>query len=76
MGHLTTFYFSRLLGCDIFDARENILGNISDVWVQVPPYSEDEAARPKIAGIIIRSEGKKKACAVHRPADCEVRYKI
>ena len=60
MGHLTTFYFSRLLGCDIFDARENILGNISDVWVQVAAYSEEEAARPKIAGIIIKFKGKKR----------------
>ena len=60
MRHLTTFYFSRLLGCDIFDARENILGSISDVWVQAPPISEDEAARPKIAGIIIKSGGQKR----------------
>ena len=60
MAHLTTFYFSRLLGCDIFDARENVLGSISDVWVQVPPYSEDEASRPKIAGLIIKSRGKKR----------------
>ncbi len=58
MRHLTTFYFSRLLGCDIFDARENILGSISDVWVQTPPLTEDEAARPKIAGIIIKSGGQ------------------
>ena len=60
LAHLTTFYFSRLLGCDIFDARENILGSISDVWVQVPALTEDETARPKIAGIIIKSGGKKR----------------
>jgi len=33
---LTTFYLSRLLGCDIYDARENILGKIMDVFVQLP----------------------------------------
>lgn len=60
MAHLTTFYFSRLLGCDIFDARENILGKIMDVWVQVPPFSEEEASRPKIAGLVIRTKGKRK----------------
>lgn len=60
MRHLTTFYFSRLLGCDIFDTRENILGSISDVWVQIPPITEDESARPKIAGIIIKSGGQKR----------------
>jgi flagellar motility protein MotE (MotC chaperone)/sporulation protein YlmC with PRC-barrel domain len=58
--HLTTFFFSRLLGCDIFDARENILGSISDVWVQAPPHNEEEAARPKIAGIIIKTGGEKR----------------
>jgi flagellar motility protein MotE (MotC chaperone)/sporulation protein YlmC with PRC-barrel domain len=58
--HLTTFFFSRLLGCDIFDARENILGSISDVWVQAPAHSEEEAARPKIAGIIIKTGGEKR----------------
>jgi len=58
--HLTTFFFSRLLGCDIFDARENILGSISDVWVQAAPHNEEEAARPKIAGIIIKTGGEKR----------------
>ncbi|MCX6314373.1 MAG: CBS domain-containing protein [Sphingobacteriales bacterium] len=60
MRHLTTFFFSRLLGCDIFDARENILGSISDVWVQAAPHNEEEAARPKIAGIIIKTGGEKR----------------
>lgn len=60
MAHFTTFYFSRLLNCDIYDGRENILGSISDVWVQADPVPEDETARPKIAGIIIKSAGQKR----------------
>ena len=58
---LTTFYLSRLLGCKIYDARENVLGSIVDVWVHASQTgTEEDASRPKIAGLIIKSGGKKR----------------
>ncbi len=62
MTSLTTFYFSRLIGCTIFDARENILGKITDVYVRIPVVDpdSDESQRPQVVGFSVKVDGKKK----------------
>jgi magnesium transporter len=61
MTSLTTFYLSRLIGCKIFDARENILGQILDVYVHVPAFILDqEPLKPQVIGFSIKVGGKKK----------------
>jgi len=61
MTSLTTFYLSRLIGCRIFDARENILGQILDVYVHVPALLLDqESLKPQVIGFILKIDGKKK----------------
>ena len=61
MTSLTTFYLSRLIGCKIFDARENILGQILDVYVHIPAsLFEQESLKPQVIGFIVKIDGKKK----------------
>jgi len=61
MTSLTTFYLSRLIGCKIFDARENILGQIQDVYVHIPAsLFEQESLKPQVIGFIVKVGGKKK----------------
>jgi len=60
MTSLTTFYLSRLIGCKLFDARENVLGKIVDVYVQLPMNNQtavDNSHRPKIIAFCI-NDGK------------------
>jgi CBS domain-containing protein len=61
MTSLTTFYLSRLIGCKLFDARENVLGIILDVYVQLPMNNNeiDNAHRPKIIGFYIKQQKKR-----------------
>lgn len=61
MTSLTTFYLSRLIGCKLFDARENVLGTILDVYVQLPMNNTeiDKAQRPKIIGFYIKQKKKR-----------------
>ncbi len=61
MTSLTTFYLSRLIGCKLFDARENVLGIILDVYVQLPMNNIeiDNAQRPKIIGFYIKQQKKR-----------------
>jgi CBS domain-containing protein/flagellar motility protein MotE (MotC chaperone) len=61
MTSLTTFYLSRLIGCKLFDARENVLGVILDVYVQLPMNNNeiDNAHRPKIIGFYIKQQKKR-----------------
>ncbi|MGC9150439.1 MAG: magnesium transporter MgtE N-terminal domain-containing protein [Microbacter sp.] len=60
MTSLTTFYLSRLIGCKLFDARENVLGKILDVYVQLPMSNQaavEKSHRPKIIAFCIK-QGK------------------
>jgi CBS domain-containing protein len=67
MTSLTTFYLSRLIGCAIFDTRENVLGRIVDVYVQVPVVApeSDESQRPPVVGFLVKVEGKKRDAVLH-----------
>lgn len=60
MTSLTTFYLSRLIGCKLFDARENVLGIILDVYVQLPMNNTDinKTQRPKIVAFYIKQGNK------------------
>jgi len=57
MSALTTFNFSRLLGCRIYDSRENVLGRIADVFVQLPhfPPRQIDHSKPIVSGLIVRT---------------------
>jgi len=61
MTSLTTFYISRFIGCDIYDSRENILGKVLDVYIQIPvaPQDTDESPKPIIIGLLAKVKGKK-----------------
>lgn len=77
MTALTTFYLSRLIGCDIYDARENVLGKILDVYVQLPVTST-ENTKPTVIGFLAKTNSGKRIVVLN---DLEivkfgVRYKI
>jgi CBS domain-containing protein len=80
MTSLTTFYFSRLIGCTIFDARENILGKITDVYVRIPVVDpdSDESQRPQVVGFAVKVDGKKKYAVLNdlQIVKFGVRYKV
>lgn len=61
MTSLTTFYLSRLIGCTIFDARENILGKILDVYVHMHTGSDNEQThKPRVVAFAVKVDGKSK----------------
>jgi magnesium transporter len=61
MTSLTTFYLSRLLGCNIFDTRDNILGRIHDVYIRINPSSDDnQSNNPQVIGFAVYVNGKNK----------------
>jgi Mg/Co/Ni transporter MgtE (contains CBS domain) len=80
MTSLTTFYLSRLIGCTIFDARENILGKITDVYVRVPVVDpdSDESQRPQVVGFVVKVDGKKKNAILNdlQIVKFGIRYKV
>ena len=80
MTSLTTFYLSRLIGCPIFDARENILGKITDVYVRVPVVDpeSDESQRPQVVGFAVKVDGKKKDVILNdlQIVKFGIRYKV
>jgi CBS domain-containing protein len=80
MTSLTTFYLSRLIGCEIYDARENILGKIVDVYVRIPVVASDsdESSRPQVVGFSVRVDGKKKNALLNdlQIVKFGIRYKV
>ena len=80
MTSLTTFYLSRLIGCEIYDARENILGKIVDVYVRIPVMASDsdESLRPQVVGFSVRVDGKKKNAVLNdlQIVKFGIRYKV
>ncbi len=67
MTSLTTFYLSRLLGCNIFDARDNILGRIQDVYVRIHTSTDDyQSGNPEVIGFAVRVNGKNKAASINK----------
>ncbi len=61
MTSLTTFYLSRLLGCNIFDTRDNILGRIRDVYVRIHTAAgENQSSNPQVIGFAVHVNGKNK----------------
>ena len=62
MTSLTTFYLSRLTGCTVFDARENVLGKIADVYVQQPRSTDSsDVSKPRVVGYRVKTAGKTRA---------------
>lgn len=80
MTSLTTFYLSRLIGCTIFDARENVLGKITDVYVRVPVVDpeSDESQRPQVVGFAVKVDGKRKDAILNdlQIVKFGIRYKV
>lgn len=80
MTSLTTFYLSRLIGCEIYDARENILGKIVDVYVRIPVMASDsdESLRPQVVGFSVKVDGKKKNAVLNdlQIVKFGIRYKV
>ena len=80
MTSLTTFYLSRLIGCEIYDARENILGKIVDVYVRIPVVApdSDESSRPQVVGFSVKVDGKKKNAILNdlQIVKFGIRYKV
>lgn len=61
MTSLTTFYLSRLLGCNIFDTRDNVLGRIRDVYVRIHTSLDDnQSSNPQVIGFAVHMNGKNK----------------
>ena len=60
MTSLTTFYLSRLLGCNIFDTRDNILGRIRDVYVRIHTSNDNQSSNPQVIGFAVHVNGKNK----------------
>lgn len=54
-------YLSRLIGCAVFDLREDVLGKIVDVYVRIPALmsNETEANRPVVIGFLLKINAKK-----------------
>lgn len=55
---LTTLYLSRLLGCDIYDRRENIIGKILNVYMLLSENNSSDK-RPVVSGFKIKRNGQK-----------------
>jgi len=61
MTSLTTFYLSRLLGCNIFDTRDNVLGRIRDVYIRIHTSLDDnQSSNPQVIGFAVHMNGKNK----------------
>ncbi len=61
MTSLTTFYLSRLLGCNIFDTRDNVLGRIRDVYIRIHTSLDDnQSSNPQVIGFAVHINGKNK----------------
>ena len=60
MSLFTTFYFSRFIGCRIYDTHEIVLGKILDVFVHMPVQKSgnDEPFRPKVSGLLVKTNRK------------------
>jgi CBS domain-containing protein/sporulation protein YlmC with PRC-barrel domain len=80
MTSLTTFYLSRLIGCVIFDARDNVLGKILDVYVRIPLGMPDgkESPKPQTVGFLIKVEGKRRSVILNdlQIVKFGIRYKV
>jgi len=58
MTSLTTFYFSRLLGCKVFDSNHIMIGKVQDILVESATaiqVGQDTTLRPMAIGIKIKS---------------------
>lgn len=57
MTSLTTFYFSRLIGCKVFDSKHKVIGKVKDLLVEsatAPHIGTDTSVRPRIIGVKIK----------------------
>ena len=56
MTSLTTFYFSRLLGCKVFDSNRKVIGKVKDLLVEssTTQIGDETSVRPKVIGIKIK----------------------
>ena len=80
MTSLTSFYLSRLIGCTIFDARENKLGKILDVYARIPVVQSDslDTSKPQVIGFSVKVDGKKKNAVLNELQIVKfgIRYKV
>ncbi len=58
----TTFYFSRVVGCKVFDGNQNIVGHLVDLYVNInqPNNPEEEPLRPNVTSLMVKDDGVKK----------------
>ncbi len=61
MTTITTFYFSRVVGCKAFDMQHNYLGKVIDFAVDLNQDAEDdgEPFRPRLNALYLKTAGKK-----------------
>lgn len=58
MTSLTTFYFSRLLGRNVFDANHKVIGKVKDLLVESGTdihANEESSMRPRVIGIKVKT---------------------
>ena len=58
MTSLTTFYFSRFLGCKVFDSNHKVIGKVLDLLVEsatIAHLGDDSSMRPRVIGIKVKS---------------------
>lgn len=57
MTSLTTFYFSRLLGCKVLDSNQKVIGKVKDLLIESATNHHDtqnSSGRPRIIGVKIK----------------------
>jgi len=56
----TTFFFSRIVGCKVYDGNNSFIGRLVDIAVSTEHLNPDdnEPFRPKVKAILIKKSGK------------------
>lgn len=57
MTSLTTFYFSRFLGCKVFDSNHKVIGKVKDLLIESSTISpgNDTSMRPRAIGVKVKT---------------------
>ncbi|WP_320051953.1 magnesium transporter MgtE N-terminal domain-containing protein [uncultured Acetobacteroides sp.] len=61
MTTITTFYFSRVVGCKVFDVHKNCLGKVVDFVMDLSQAAtiDGEPFRPQLNALLLKHKGKK-----------------
>ncbi|MCX6258723.1 MAG: CBS domain-containing protein [Bacteroidia bacterium] len=59
---ITTFYFSNVAGCKVFDADHKLIGRLTDIAINASPPKpdENEPFRPEVVALQIKTSESKK----------------